>query len=337
MIRAAVTFFICALMLAPGAAHGGVAVTGGRYVMGTVLEATIYAPDRATGGALLEMAFAEAARLDAMMTTYNDRSALMQLNRAAGEGGQRVPPELAELLAAALGYSRLTRGTFDVTVGPLVSLWSSAASSYEAAELPDLSRARALVGSEKIIVHNDATVELARAGMALDLSGIAKGYALDRIVAILCRRGVTRAYLSFGQSSIWALGAPPGARGWTVALRDLAGGFSRSIRLHDRALSVSSSFSGAGRRRVAHVIDPRSGRPLVRDLEACVIASNATQAEALSKALLILGGHDGIALIERQTGTGALLLAADGSAWTTSDWPRSTDSTTFESAAASRR
>ncbi|MGH7948153.1 MAG: FAD:protein FMN transferase [Candidatus Binataceae bacterium] len=310
--------------MAPRAAHGEVAVTAGRYVMGTVLEATIYAPDRASADALLETAFAEASRLDAMMTTYDDASALMRLNRAAGEGAQRVPPELAELLAASVAYSRLTRGTFDVTVGPLVSLWRSRASRDGQVTDSELAEVRALVGSDKIVLRDHATVELARTGMALDLSGIAKGYALDRIVAMLRRRGVARAYLSFGQSSIWALGAPPGAHGWTVALRDPAGGFAGSIELRDRAMSVSSSFGGSGARRISHVIDPRSARPLDRDLEACVIASNATEAEALSKALLILGERDGVALIERQPGAGGVLLDSHGRVSMTAGWAPAT-------------
>ncbi|MGH7863463.1 MAG: FAD:protein FMN transferase, partial [Candidatus Binataceae bacterium] len=129
--RATATTLLAALLMASGAARGDVAVTAGRYVMGTVLEATIYAPDRAAADALLQTAFAEASRLDAMMTTYDDASALVRLNRAAGAGAHRVPPELGDLLAQAVGYSRRTAGTFDVTVGPLVSLWRSRAPRHQ--------------------------------------------------------------------------------------------------------------------------------------------------------------------------------------------------------------
>ncbi len=326
---------LSALATHPQAAHAEVAVSGGRYVMGTVLEATVYAPDRGAAEALLEIAFTEAARLDAMMTTYNDRSALMRLNRAAGEGAQRVPPELAELLAMSVRYSQITRGTFDVSVGPLLSLWRSAGASPVSAAA--FARAHTLVGSDKIRVGVDSMVELARAGMAVDLGGIAKGYALDRIGGLLSRRGVKRAYLSFGQSSIRAFGAPPDALGWRIALREPAGGFAGTIALRDRALSVSSSFGGARDAPVAHIVDPRSGRPLERDLEACVLAQSAAEAEAFSKALLILGEREGIALIERQPGAAAILLDSDGRGWMSAAWPAATRFERIERASVSSK
>jgi len=161
--------------------------------------------------------------------------------------------------------------------------------------------------------------------MALDLGGIAKGYALDRIAEMLRRRGVTRGLLSFGQSSMVALGTPVGAPGWTLALRRPEGGFAGLVTLKDRALSVSATFGHSieiAGRRYGHVLDPRTGNPVDRNLEASVVAVNAALAEALSKALMVLDENRGIALIERIPGAEGLLLEAGGKSWQSCGWAR---------------
>ncbi len=137
--------------------------------------------------------------------------------------------------------------------------------------------------------------------MAIDLGGIGKGYALDQLTNLLRKQGLSQALLDFGQSSIWALGAPPDAEGWHLLVQQPDGETVGIITLRDQALSVSGSLGQTfvvNGNRYGHVIDPHSGEPLQRDLLACVIAPSATQAEALSKALLILGEHRGIILLQ---------------------------------------
>ncbi|MGH7336078.1 MAG: FAD:protein FMN transferase, partial [Myxococcota bacterium] len=173
-----------------------------------------------------------------------------------------------------------------------------------------------------------ATASLAPGG-AVDLGGVAKGYALDRARERLGAR-VDAALLSFGQSSTWAIGRPPGASGWRLLARGPDGGFAGVLTLRDRALSVSESlgqWNEIDGRRYGHVLDPRTGEPLVHDREALVVTRDATLAEALSKALLVLGPAEGIALIEAWPDAEALLLDANGQAWRTRGWQ---DATRFE-------
>ncbi|MFI5317698.1 MAG: FAD:protein FMN transferase, partial [Myxococcota bacterium] len=101
-------------------------VSDGQVRMGTVLEIRVCAPDRAAGEALLRTAFAAVAELERRFSTFDPASEVSALNRAAGGGPQRVSPELARLAADAAALSSETRGSFDVTVGPLVGLWSAA-------------------------------------------------------------------------------------------------------------------------------------------------------------------------------------------------------------------
>ncbi len=293
----------------------------GRLVMGTVLEVTL--ADAAEPG-LLQSLFARASELERICSRFDPASALSRLNAQAGRGAQRVPPELARLLAMSVGYARRTDGAFDVTLGPLFELWSEAGRRNRLPDRAELASARARVGSAKIRVRREeGTAELLAEGMSLDLGGIAKGFALDTLEAMLRERGVDSALLSFGQSSVQALGAPSGEPGWRVLLRDAEDGFAGVLTLRDQALSVSGSLGQSFEiegRRYGHVLDPRSGQPLVTRRLAAVVARSGTQAEALSKGLLVLGEADGIALLERTTAVEGILIDADGARWATSGW-----------------
>ena len=104
-----------------------VTVSDGRYAMGTVLEITVVGRDEGKARAALAEFLALAESLDALLTVYDPESELSRLNRASGKGRRAVAPELARVLALAKAYAHLTRGSFDVTVGPLVELWTEAA------------------------------------------------------------------------------------------------------------------------------------------------------------------------------------------------------------------
>lgn len=302
-----------------------VAASDGRYVMGTVLEITLYARDAARAERALEELFAVAEGLDALLSVHDASSAVSRLNAAAGRGPQRVDPAVAAILARSIALSAQTRGSFDVTIGALVSLWVRAAQSGAWPDPGALAEARARVGSELVRVHPDGRVELLREGVAVDLGGVAKGYALDRMLPVLRAHGIERALLSFGQSSTWAVGAPPDQPGWRLLARGADDDLLGILTLRGRALSVSGSlgqFVEIGGRRYGHVVDPRSGEPLTRRRQALVVGPDATLAEALSKALLVLGEDEGLAVVAARADCEALLLDADGRRWTTPGWQR---------------
>jgi FAD:protein FMN transferase len=298
-------------------------LSDGRYVMGTVLEITLCAPATSQNQDTITSLFATAMRFDALLTTSSPDSLLSRLNARAGLGPQPVPPEVIDILSQSLRYWRLTKGTFDVTIGPLMALWRQAQVAHELPSPAAVQRVRVQVGSDKVRVSPEGTVSLVDKGMALDLGGIGKGYALDRLVDLLKGQGLTSALLDFGQSSIWALGQPPDAEGWRLLVRQPNGGGVGIVTVRNQALSVSGSFGQyftVDGQRYGHIIDPRTGVPLQRDLLACVIAPSATEAEALSKALLILGEREGISLLQDQPGVEGLLVEATGQQWMTAGW-----------------
>jgi len=322
LLRAACAAALAALGCVHAAEAPPATLADGRPAMGTLLELTLVGRDEPRLRALLAALFDEAARLESLLSSWDPASDVSRLNAAAGRGPQRVAPEVAELLARSRALAVLTRGTFDVTVGPLVALWDEAAARGTLPSAGALAAARARVGSGRIEVLEGSRVALA-AGTEVNLGGVGKGHALDRMLPLVRAAGTQAALLSFGQSSAWALGAPPGAAGWRLLARAPGGGFLGVLTLRDRALSVSGSHgqrSEIAGRRLGHVLDPRTGAPLEVEREALVVASDATLAEALSKALLVLGAREGLALVAAQPGCEALLAEASGASARTPGW-----------------
>jgi len=298
----------------------------GRYAMGTVLDISLVSPHGFAVGELretFEALFALAALIDGLVTIYDADSDVRRLNANAGRGPLEVDPLVRELLSQSIAYSRVTNGMFDITLGPLVDLWTAAEMNDELPSKEALVDARGRMGPEEVAFHGDGSVELLRKGSSLNLGGIAKGFALDQMVPMLRRKGVAQALLSFGQSSTWALGAPPGEPGWRLLVRGAAETYLGVITLRDQALSVSGSlgqFAQIEGELFGHVLDPRSGMPLRRRRQAVVVAPEAALAEALSKALLVGGEVEGLAIIESQRDCEGLLADAGGATWSTSGW-----------------
>ncbi|MCH8890339.1 MAG: FAD:protein FMN transferase, partial [Myxococcales bacterium] len=183
-------------------------ISDGRYAMGTVLELTLEGLEPRPAARALDALYEVAGRLDRLLSIYQPESDISRLNRTAGQGRQRVDSEVEEILKLSIAYSELTQGAFDVTIGPVVELWMEAADRDAPPSALELAAARELVGPNRISVVSGDGVSLAKEGMRLDLGGVAKGYALDRMLPLLERHGIETALLNFGQSSTWAVGAP---------------------------------------------------------------------------------------------------------------------------------
>lgn len=264
--------------------------------MGTLLAATLPVGDPDADARHLDVIFETAAACEAVMSCHRADADLSRLNRRAGDPDGIVSPELAKVLALARNLSAVTAGAYDPTLTPVSSLWRRTRTP----SARKLREALDLVGWRKIDVRG-SRVRLGRPGMAVDLGGLGKGLALDRIKARLRREACRSSMLNFGESSLVAIGRPPRGR-WTILLRHPAGGFVGDFPLGDRACSTSATFGqtlGAGPRSVSHVLDPRTGRPARVMAQVTVLARSAAVAEAVSTALLVLGRSAVAALARR--------------------------------------
>jgi len=274
-------------------------------VMGTM--ARIGLPPAQASARAFEAAFAALRDVDATMSLYRRDSELVRVNARAGEHPEPVDAALFALLARARELGLESDGAFDVTVLPLLRLWGA----YP--ELPYLGAgSMTAVGIEGLRLDSHThSVSFARPGMGIDLGGIAKGFALDRARAALAAAGVDRARLDLGGDLAFIGDGPQGA--WRAAVRD-PDAPDRPLGVlavgADASLSTSGNyqrdFAHEGWRAPSHIYDPRSGRPVTRDLAVTVWSPDATTADALSTALIVLGPEGADALLAREPTAGAL-------------------------------
>lgn len=233
--------------------------------MGTRFEIVLEGRDSVHARAAGEAALACVAECDARFSRFRSDSMVSRIARAAREApGEWVAIDGAccELLERAEGLRRASGGAFDVAQRPAGREGVDAGSAT--LELEPASRRARLLGRDAFV----------------DLGAIAKGFALDLAAASLRESGVEVALMHGGTSSVIALGAPRG--GWTISLGESFDG--ERLQLEQRALSVSAARQADGR---AHLVDPASGATVEADMRVCVTAASATDADALSTALLV--------------------------------------------------
>lgn len=263
--------------------------------MWTKFEITAYGSERVKLAEAANAAFEEIDRLDRQMSNYSDSSELTYINDNAARHEVIVEKELFDFLKRSLDFGRITGGTFDITVGPLMKAWGFFDKKGRVPDSGELQSVMSRVGYQHVTT-NDKThsVRFDRAGVEIDLGGIAKGYAVDRAAAVLKAAGVSSAFISSGSSSICAIGAPPGQKSWPVDVTDPLDR-TRSIEridLRDSSISTSAcrekTFESAGK-TYCHIMDPRIGRPIEGLISATIITENGAEAEVYSKALMVMG------------------------------------------------
>jgi len=295
---------------ATAAARDADDVERAELVMGTVARVAL--PPASASAERFAAAFAAFREVDDAMSLYRPESELSRVNARAAARPVPVGDALFALLARARTLAAESDGAFDVTILPLLRLWGA----YPGlAWLPPGSVTA--VGAPGLRLDPHArTVSFARRGMGIDLGGIAKGFALDRARAALAAAGVKRARLDVG-GELAFVGDDP--MGWRVAVRDPERP-SRTLGVltlgGDASVSTSGNyardFTAEGWRAPSHVYDPRTGRPVAPDVAVTVWAPDATTADALSTALIVLGRERAADLLAREPSAGALFSEGYG-------------------------
>lgn len=258
-------------------------------------------------------------QVDAQMTTWSASSDLMRLNRAPTGIWVDLPDHLTTVLAAGLEIGQLSGGAFDIGLGDAVTAWGFGA------EAADPARIRAALAAPRVPAHEALELDPARrrarkhAPLALDLSGIAKGYGVDRLAETLHGFGIHAGLVSI-DGELRALGLRPDGTPWPIAVErpDPDRRAPHAIlALHDAAVATSGDYRhrfAVGGTHFAHTMDPRRGGPLADPpASVTVIARTCMEADAFATALMVLGTEEGAALAAR-LGLDALFLrrTADG-------------------------
>jgi thiamine biosynthesis lipoprotein len=263
--------------------------------MGTTYTVVAYGRDQTFLSEVVGQVFEEIDQLDQQMSNYNPESELSAINRDAAQHDVTVSPQLFGLIQYSLRASQDSGGDFDITVGPLMKLWGFFRGQGRLPSQAEIDEVKKKIGFEH--VHLDTarrTIRFDAPGMELDLGGIAKGYAVDQAAEIMRSSGVTAALISSGTSSIYALGSPPGERGWKVTVRDPYHEDKPAdvFRLQNFALSTSGNyekFFKINGKVYCHIMDPHTGWPVQNMLSTVGAAPTGIATEALTKTFFVGG------------------------------------------------
>ena len=236
------------------------------------------------------------------MSTYRPESEISRFNRSESTDWFEVSSDTAGVVAEALRVSRLSNGAFDATVGPLVDLWNFGPKPGEFKIPSDeaISESRQRVGFKQIEVRiSPPALRKQRPDVRLDLSAIAKGFAVDQIADYLELNSVAGYLVEIG-GEMRTKGTKPDRTRWTVGIEAPTENervAQKTIQLGDRAIATSGDyrqFFDRDGHRYSHTIDPRTGRPVEHSLTSVsVIANNCTFADALATAIMVLGPERG--------------------------------------------
>ena len=295
-----------------------------KYIMGTVFEIAAYDQSSQHASITIDQAFHEIVHIDDELSNYRSESALSKLNRSAHFHAETVPSDLYRVIEAAVQFSKLSEGKFDIPIAPLVNLWKAALSGDAEPTLEQQQDVKRCVGYEKIEFIAPQQISFRSPCMQLDLGAIGKGYAVDRAAEVLRASGILHALINAGGSTIVAIGAPPGQTAWLVHLRDPSRKLDPQVMLKDESVSTSEQTmpSLLGRSSPGHIIDPETGRPLQTEFAVSVIAKTGTFSDSLSTTLLLLGPTKGRVLIERMGEVSAIWIAPDARLQTVMSGPQ---------------
>jgi len=282
--------------------------------MGTRMHVSLFHVEEKVRQQALQRVQQEMVALDKKLSFYDENSELMQLNQATPQVPISVSQTLFDILEQAERLAQLTNGAFDVSIGALARTYqlreSIAPEPHVIAKLKQAVNYRSI----QLDKHN-RTVTLTAEGVALDLGGIAKGYAVDRCIEILEKKGIRQAQVTAGGDTRF-LGRR-GERPWWIGIRHPRIKTENALVLPLESQSISTSgdyerFFLNGEDRVHHILNPQTGQPTKELASVSIVTRDSVWADGLSTAVFVMGTQKGLELINQLPGVEGVLIDQEG-------------------------
>jgi thiamine biosynthesis lipoprotein len=265
----------------------------------------------------IDLAVKRVAEIDDRMSAFKYDSDVSRINRSAGQKAQKISRDTLEVLKLSLEFSRLSKGAFDVTVRPLTALWGIGKKNDFIPPKEEIEQILPLVNFNDIVLDEEnSSAFLKNRGQAIDLGGIAKGYAADEVKRILESYGVENALINLG-GNIIALGTKPDGSEWRVGVQNpmsVRGEYVGTLKTVNKTVVTSGSneqFFIKDGLRYHHIIDPRTGFPVKNELlSVTAVCDSSAAADALTTALFVLGSADALPLL-KLTESEAIFITQD--------------------------
>ncbi|OAA83040.1 FAD:protein FMN transferase [Clostridium ljungdahlii] len=294
--------------------------------MDTPMDLKAYGPNAQKA---VDESVKELYQLNDMASTTVNSSDIMKINNASGKNYVKVNPEIIKMIKLSQKYSKISNGKWDITVGPIVNLWGI---GTDKARLPSDSEIKSklpLVGYDKIkIDEKNSSVMLMQPGMALDLGGIAKGFAADEVLKIYKKYNIKNGLIDLGSSSIYAVGKNESNSPWGIGIKNPRGDdMLGTVKLSNEGLSTSGDYERyfiKNGKRYHHILDPATGYPVDNGvMSVTVIVDNNvsdsnTIADIMSLLVFELGPKEGIDFVNKTPGISCEVTTKDNKVYTSS-------------------
>ena len=281
-----------------------------RLQLGTSVSITVINENIELAERAVEAAFAEIERIERLMSSYDEKSRISLLN---SRGSIEADPEIVNILERARYFHKLSAGAFDITVEPLLRLFDESFSERSAPPSDlEIEAALQLVGFDRIEVTSDRIY--LPAGMKITLGGIAKGYAVDRAVAVLKEHGIEHGLVNAGgdMRSIGSKGENP----WMIALQNPRdeNDYIAILPIDDSAVATSGDYERYfdPDKRFHHIIDPRTGYSATELMSVTIVTGTSLDADALATVVFVSGALDGMTLVNGMDNVEALIITSEG-------------------------
>lgn len=284
--------------------------------MDTLVEVNFVVPEGVEAETVKSAVFAEIERLERLISRTVVDSDINRVNSLAGIEPVVVNPDTYQLVELAYQYAAISNGAFDPTIGPLIDSWGFLGQEFRVPEEAEIIKCLPLVDYQRISFDWTKTaLYLSEQGMVLEPGGLAKGFILDQVVALLKQSGVSAAFINAG-GDIAFLGNKPDGELWKLGLRhprdqkqiiavlNVAGGAVVTSGDYERYFDLAGVV-------YHHILDPKTGKPACGLASVTILAATAAGADALSTAVFVLGPEDGLTLIETIPGVEGVLITPE--------------------------
>lgn len=281
--------------------------------------------------AAVDESFSRIAELDKLASSQNPDSDVSRINAAAGQSYVTVDPAIYEMIEYAKDYSAKSSGEWDITVGVITKMWDIGNADQHVPPAEDIAAKLPLVNYKDILLRpEDHSVMLAKSGMAIDLGGVAKGYAVDEICKIYKKYQIKDGLINLGASSMYAFGKNSKGNAWNIGIKhprsDKKDTYLGIVSIEDQALSTSGDYERffiQDGKRYHHIFDPRTGYPADSGVmsDTVIIDPSVEHAGMLSDMLttivFVLGPSKGLELVQSMPGVECEITGTDGAVYMT--------------------
>lgn len=292
------------------------------YLMGTIINIKAYGKN---ADKAVQASVDKISDIENKMSLNISTSEINKINKNAGIAPVKVSKNTFDVVKASLIYSEKTKGSFDITVEPLVSLWGIGTDKARIPSKDEISNALSLINYKDVVINEkESTIMLKRKGQAIDLGAIAKGYTADELKKVLLNYNVSSAFLNLG-GNVYVLGNKPDKTPWKIGVQnplEPRGDYLGIVSVSDKSVVTSGNYERFFERngkRYHHIFDTKTGYPAEKGLiSVSIISDKSIDGDALSTSVYTLGLDEGKKLIESLKDVEAVFVTNDKKVYTTS-------------------